>query len=460
MGNFSIGNMVLTRTLIPDDANTVSHVIFTPAGLTDLKGNAWSAPVAPPVFASGLPVNAFGVSRTNVGVFSDSNYFTQGSSGAGLPNINGAFTACFAFTATSIINGPIMFSNYSGVANSAGYLIQFASTRQMSMIGQGFAGPQTTAKIQLGSPQIVCVGAEGTGVTTGYIKLNSAATVTGAITYNKSAAAVTTFGRYGSATGYAFNGTIEEAWFSTDAPSTSKLDAIYLQAVSQPGSGYRFLDTAGTVLHLLGRDYNGTTWVTPQATLTTVGTVGTSTYNATSPVPVKTRRWGAAPSGGATGTLGTSSFFRLPTGSNVLDFAGDWSACVVVVPTAEDISATSIYASNGVSQGTPGWQLVNETGSTRLFGNSGTAVDVAATAGQLNVICFGKTGGNLALKVNDLPMKLAAGTITPSGSESRIGMHWDYAIGFGGTIYEAWFSTTSPTDGLFTSIVNSILLAP
>jgi hypothetical protein len=295
---------------------------------------------------------------------------------------------------------------------------------------------------------------------TGYIKLNSGPVTSGAINYHPTTTAVTTIGRH-TGNNFAFNGTIEEVWFSTDAPGTAAFDAIYARAIAQPGAGYRFPDTSGTVLHLLGRDYADAVWTAPQATLTTEGTVASATYSATSPIPTKARRYGVTPAGSAGTTLGASAFYRL-AGPSPLAFTGNFSACVVAIPTAADIAGTSIYTSSGVSEGTPGWQLVNELGETYLLGTGGNAVtDVTATAGQVNVICFGKVGANGVLKVNDRPMKSAGMTITAGAAdEGRIGMHWDYLLGFGGTILEAWYSTSTPTDALFSDIVAHVLLAP
>lgn len=446
-----------TTALLREDSGTVAHVMFTPDGIVDTKGNAWtnSTDLAPPIYAIQPPDSALRTTRVSVGPFSDSNYFTQGSAGTGLANINGAFTGCIAYTPTSVSNSPMLFSHYSGGGSASGFLIQAVNNNGVYLIGQGFAGPLTPNKSLAGERNIVCFGVAGTGTTTGYVKLNGGPVTTSSIIYNPSSTATSTFGRYQSATGFSFNGTIEEAWFSTDTPSTASIDAIYRRAVAQTGGGYLFPDS-GTVLHLFGADYNGTSWVTPQATLTTVGTVGSSTATAPAPLPVS-KWYGASPAATPSNVLATSSFFYLPSGENVLDFSGNFSACVVAMPTASDISGTSIYASNGVSQGTPGWQLVNEAGLTQLFGDTGSVTDVTATANKLNVICFGKNGSTLYLKVNDRKTVTASGTITAAGSIGRIAMHWGNDIGFQGAMYEQIYSTSAATDTVFADMSASLL---
>ena len=437
--------------LIRDDAATVSHVVFDSSGIRDLVGgNRWTSSIAPPLVFGALPASAWGAARTLVGPFSDANYFTQGSAGSSLANFAGAFTACFAFSVTSVSNAPIVFSDYQGTAGHAGWLIQLVNGGGVYLIGQGFAGPLTSNQPKLGDRQIVCAGVSGAGAATGYVQLNGGAVASGAITYNPATTAVARFGGY--STGFALNGSYDEAWFSTDSPSASALSALYRGAMARSGAaGYLFPDSSGTVLHLLGRDFNGATWTAPQAALTTAGTVPSSSVSV--PSVAVSRRWGIANAAVATSSLATSAFYFVPPGLSPLDFAGDWSGCVVASPSASDISGTSIYVSNGVSQGTPGWQLVNENGLTRFFGDTGLVTDVTATPGKVNTLCFGKSGTKLYLKVNDRPTVSAPGTITASGGMARIGMHWDFGIGFSGTLYELLFSKTPASDAVFSAAV-------
>lgn len=465
-GNLSVGPTVVSPTsvrtgygtspYIPETAATVAHVLFTPTGFVDTKSNAWTYPIQPSIFQTVPPTKVVTANRTQVGVFSDSNYFTQGSAGASLAGINGAFTACVAYTITSGSNSPFILSEYSSVdAKGWGFRI---SGGKGSFNANGLTAITTVnGYVSLAQLQIACMGMSGTGSATGYVQLNGGPVQSGSLTYNPSTSAIFNVGRYGPATTLSFNGTVDEVWISTDAPSAAQMTAIYATAVAQQGAGYRFQDTSGTVLHLIGRTFNGTTWTAPQATMTTVGTVPSSSGAVSTLTPI-VRRYGMAENSQATGTLAQTSFYYLPAGSNPLDFAGDFSGCLVLVPAASDISATSIFFGNGRSQGYGGWQVVNESGATKLWGSTGGASGAQLTANQLNVLCFGKAGANMLLKINDQPTVVSAGTVTQFNGEARLGMHYGYDIGFGGTIYEAWFSTDTPTDALFSAVVANVLL--
>lgn len=443
------------KAMIPESDSTVAHVVISEAGLEDKKRNAWVSFNAPPTFPVATSRSASTPMRKVVSGFSDSDYVTLGSVSDSIVNFPGSFTACFSFSINSLTNSPIIFSNFD--PRSGGWLVQLVNGGGAYLIANGFDGPLTPNKVG-GGLQILCVGVSGSDSAIGYVKLNGGPVVEKKISYAKAKSAVATFGRFGGSPGYGFDGSLEEAWFSSDKPSVAGLDAIYRKAVSEPGTGPRFADTNGTVLHLLGAEFDGVKWRSTQTELFTIGRLRLSAMDVACPSEDLCRQ-GVTPAGTATGRGDTSSFFFLPEGQNVLDFANDFSACVVAKPSKADIAGTAIYASSGVSQGAPGWQLVNETGATRFFGETGSVVDVSAIPDRLNVICFGRLGQTLVLKVNDRKMVSAGGggRLTKSGGIGRLGMHWDFLIGFSGTLFEAWFSDEPPTENLFESVVSQVL---
>jgi len=450
---------ILVPRLIEPDAATLSHVVFDENGIIDPYDNNWTFQNEPPSNLLALPEPAIDLTRRRVGVFSDSNYFTQGTAGSSLVNVNSAFTVAIAFLVTDISNSPYVFSNITGAAQ--GFGITLTSGSGAYLLCAGFAGPLSLGKVKTGFNILVC-GVNGVGAATAFIKLNSTPVVSTLVTYNPTASGVSTIGRYNGGTGFSFNGTIEEMLFSTDVPTVNLLNDMYERANAAKSADYRF-QSANTTLHLHGRDYSGGTWTTPQGALTTVGTVSSSTYEAIESYPLKYPRYVIDPAGQEINTGGDAEntvFYYMEDDDNVFDEDGVFSGAILAIPTQDDIDNTAIYLSTGVSSGFPGWQLVNEFDETVFISSSGQVESVPATPNKLNVICFGFDGTDLHLKVNDNPMQTFPGeiTINPTYRRGAIGMHWDDFIGFQGAIVESWFSTTSPSEKLFSEIVNRVLL--
>lgn len=208
-----------------------------------------------------------------------------------------------------------------------------------------------------------------------------------------------------------------------------------------PRFGHLILDDPGTVAHVYFdgaaiRDSSGNAW----------------SMQGTVPQVAKS---GFTPAGA--GPFSDSAFYTLGTGSDVLDFSGDFSACIVWSPSTTN--ATRALAANG-TYNTAGW-IVSD--SQRLYvsqsgGVSSTAVGGNPANGTMSVTCFGQASGRAVLKQNLGSYLQAAGTvtITPATSvRAQIGRYEAGGAGrnASGIIYEAWFSTTTPSDALFTAIM-------
>jgi hypothetical protein len=166
---------------------------------------------------------------------------------------------------------------------------------------------------------------------------------------------------------------------------------------------------------------------------------------------------------GATGfTVG--AFYGLGAGADALDFAGDFSVCVVFsFINAVAAQLTLVSAGNW---NVAGWYLIayNSGGVTFATNTAGAESIVvpangAIAGGGINVACGGRAGATLYAKTNLGAIASApAGTITPATSlPTRIGHGngtTDPAVNT--TIHEVWASTTPPSDALFVAVQQSV----
>jgi hypothetical protein len=213
------------------------------------------------------------------------------------------------------------------------------------------------------------------------------------------------------------------------------------------GFGPLIADDAGTVAHVR---WNGSALV---------DSFGNSwTQNGTVP---QVARSGRTPAGA--GAFSDANYYSLGTGNDVLDFAGNFSGCVVSSITSGANSPALL--SNGAFN-TAGY-YVQHGGATgadvRITFNAAASnspvADAAGTAlNQINCICFGRAGTTGYLKANLRTLVTAtAGTMTAAtATQARIGRYTDAGFAVAGTIYEVWLSTTTPTDALFISIMNRV----
>lgn len=162
------------------------------------------------------------------------------------------------------------------------------------------------------------------------------------------------------------------------------------------------------------------------------------------------------------GSFSDANRYDLGTGSDVLDFTGDFSACFIVTPVT--LAVDSVAFSNGVTN-TSGWYFNARSnhatlGPAIVFQSGATTTQVSLPqaqqmpAGAASVTCVGRAGSTGYIKQNLGALVTGpAGTITPgTGGAAFLGRHFTAGFPFGGIIFEAWFSTTTPSDDLFTAI--------
>ena len=203
------------------------------------------------------------------------------------------------------------------------------------------------------------------------------------------------------------------------------------------------LDDAGTVAHVWFKgagilDRYANTW----------------TQNGTVPqVP----RSGKTPAGA--GAFADANCYSLGSGNDALDFAVPFSIAIVYKPNA--LTNNPVPISNGAVN-TNGYVLQSGAAVTAFFqstaGSNAQAAVAAATVGQLNCVCCGVSATQVLAKINLGAINAVAkvATTAATGTAMLLGRHGSAGLALNGTIYEAWFSTTAPTDALFISIMNRV----
>lgn len=218
--------------------------------------------------------------------------------------------------------------------------------------------------------------------------------------------------------------------------------------------GGAFTPDANTVSNVT---WNGASIVDPYNTWTQNGTVPQVTTS-----PWYPNGFSAAPTAGA-GAFSDTNYYSLGTGSDVLDFTGDFSCCFAHLPTSSP--SDLVLLSDWVASSS-GWYI-----DPRLGGAGGVLVfqsgavqslvqDVGgfSVLGGANVICAGRGGSTGYLKQNlRAVVTSTAGTITPATSTPALLGRWGNAgFPYTGNAFSAWCSSTTPADALFTAIQNRL----
>lgn len=141
--------------------------------------------------------------------------------------------------------------------------------------------------------------------------------------------------------------------------------------------------------------------------------------------------------------------------STPVHFSGDFSCAFVVRVTTT--SELAIY--NDGAFNSSGYLITSNSNGVFVMYQSGAGVfatvsDASGVSpGGLCVLCCGRSGGNIMLKVNLRSLVAVAGiAYVPSPGTASIGA----GQALDSDIYEAWFSTQTPTDALFTAIANDV----
>jgi cysteine-rich repeat protein len=199
-------------------------------------------------------------------------------------------------------------------------------------------------------------------------------------------------------------------------------------------------DDAKTASHVT---WNGSTLVDAGANLwTTNGTVPQVTNGPGG-------RNGAGPFTGA-------NYYSLGSGSDVLDFSGDFSICIVF--NQPIINAFPGLFGNGDSSG--GYEVYTNPGGNFSFQsyNGGAQFNLytgnSISTSTYNIGCVGRAGSTIISKLNQGTVVTRTTSFMPATwRPARLGNGYLAAPGTQ-TIYEAWFSSTTPSAALFNSITS------
>lgn len=163
------------------------------------------------------------------------------------------------------------------------------------------------------------------------------------------------------------------------------------------------------------------------------------------------------------GPFSDTNYFSLGTGSDALDFAGDFSACVIYQVGSSGALDQLLLCDKDANNG---WRLDALRGGNPAMvsffsGAVQTNVSVLTVVpdGQLAVLCFGRAGTTGFIKVNLGLLQtgpsgpIAAGTLGPA----MIGRDFGAGIAATSTImYESCFYSTTPSDPFFTGIMQEV----
>jgi hypothetical protein len=183
------------------------------------------------------------------------------------------------------------------------------------------------------------------------------------------------------------------------------------------------------------------------------------TVNGTIPIatsgPLFPAGFGDLPKTGA-GSFSAANYYSLGAGSDVLDFAGDFTTCFVF--TGAGTASFPVLAKNSSTSaaGYSIWASATQVGLDTYTGATATAAQSVA-AGQTNVACFGRSGTTIYAKANLATTTTAtqAAPVAATAAVMRLGS--DAVNGLAGPIFEAYFSTTPWSESAVVQIQQRIL---
>lgn len=214
---------------------------------------------------------------------------------------------------------------------------------------------------------------------------------------------------------------------------------------STPARGTLFAPDGNTVSHVYWRggaivDALGNSW----------------TMNGTVP---QVSASGSVPPGA--GPYSDANYYSLGSGSDVLDFAGDFTICLAFRP--DTASANDVFVSNGTAA-IAGWSVQsNASSQARVNNYRSGATDSSATSNTIqastpNVLCAGRSGSNLLVKLNSGSTATAAcGTITTgSAYAAQIGRYnGGGSLNPDGSILEVLLTSSTPSDAVFSAFISA-----
>lgn len=178
-------------------------------------------------------------------------------------------------------------------------------------------------------------------------------------------------------------------------------------------------------------------------------------------VPQNSAAGSVPPSGG---TFTDANYYSLGAGNDVLDFAGNFSGCIIFSLTSTP-AAVPVAFSNG-EFGVNGYYVYLGGSASPFSGivfrspadNVISETATGFTAGIPQIACFGRSGttgyfkANLRTLITGATGAITTGTTSPAYLGRYVGINNSFSLA-GGKIYEAWFSSSTPSDALFTSLV-------
>lgn len=212
------------------------------------------------------------------------------------------------------------------------------------------------------------------------------------------------------------------------------------------GAGPLFLDDANTVAHLT---WNGVSLVDSRG----------NAWSMHATVP-QIAKGGKTPAGA--GPYSSSNYYTLGSGSDVIDFTGNFTACFAfqsnVHPATSNFGLFSDHIDN-----VGGWgiYLGSSDAPALYFHRSGansvvTDSTYAITVGSPSVICVGRTGTTGALQLNAYAYKTGSSGAITAGTTATAGFSgwWSGNPGTANAyMYEAWFTSTAPSSALFAAYI-------
>jgi hypothetical protein len=221
---------------------------------------------------------------------------------------------------------------------------------------------------------------------------------------------------------------------------------------SPPGGGGKstplFTPDANVVVHVW---WDGTALVAGKGPAWSMS--GTVPQVAKSLSPVKPPR-------GSAGPFTTANYYYLGTGSDVLDFVGDFTACGVFKPNALADGYSFMFENLGAITGWGLYMNVNNGAMRLQYGTGSSSVELGsngtAAAGVANVVCAGRSGGTYYIKLNG---NTTASVVAAYGPDSttiaKIGTFG--ANGTPGVLIELYATTTAWNETAVSAIQAKVL---
>jgi len=397
----------------------------------------------------------FGAEHRGSGPFSDANYWSLGA-GSDVLDFASDYTMCVIFNPTSVAAQSFFYDNSANPAGT-GHYTTLQAGGAVSYAAQSHGIVTTTNVAVLGTTNVAC-GGRDLGALLMRARLNNGVVAEAAASAGGgSTSAVAYLGRYSTSTGYAYNGTISEVYFTTTKASSALITALTNQALSCAKPGSCFEPDANAVMHCnMDTDLQGTgASAALRCKINKGNDQWTRNGSITSTTPAR-YVWPAGSSGldreGMGSFSDTNYFSRAANG----DLSGNvWTGCLAYHLTTTGGSALRMYSSRSANSG---FDIEHNSGACRLvYGNTGGVITTSESVGAVgpNLCCVGSDGTTLYASLNGSAANTdARGSVATASNAAMIGRYTDSTGSSfsAGTVNELWFSTSTPSDAVFQTI--------